>query len=190
MLSWLQLKRGLVTRKLQLQQNSRFHQMAKDRTWIAFWLLLAQLKYDNFNSNTVEYWFSRKIVRRKTFYQIQRRVHSGAIHSTLHSTLHSGTWSGVDLVHSTPGEVVDWGVDWIFDGVECAYPTPGQLLFLFFLPYSWTVVMVKVSTSSFITTRRALASAGPKSGPHGRYCAPNLYGTWVDHILAAVTFFT
>ena len=62
---------------------------------------------------------------------LQRRVHSGAIHSTLHSS----TWSGVDLVHSTPGEVVDWGVDWIFDGVECAYPTPGQLLFYFFVVF-------------------------------------------------------
>ena len=55
----------------------------------------------------------------------QRRVHSG----TLHSTIHSRARSGVGLVHSTPLEVVDWELDWISDGVECSYPTPGQLLF-------------------------------------------------------------
>ena len=57
--------------------------------------------------------------------QHQRRVHSG----TLHSTIHSSARSGVDLLHSTPLEVVDWELDWISDGVECSYPTPGQLLF-------------------------------------------------------------
>ena len=55
----------------------------------------------------------------------QRRVHSG----TLHSTIQSSARSGVDLLHSTPLEVVDWELDWISDGVECSYPTPGQLLF-------------------------------------------------------------
>ena len=57
--------------------------------------------------------------------KFQRRVHSG----TLHSIIHSSARSGVDLLHSTPLEVVDWELDWISDGVECSYPTPGQLLF-------------------------------------------------------------
>ena len=52
---------------------------------------------------------------------LQRRVHSGTIHSRARSE--------VGLVHYTPLEVVDWELDWISDGVECSYPTPGQLLF-------------------------------------------------------------
>ena len=61
----------------------------------------------------------------KRLHKRQRRVHSG----TLHSTIQSSARSGVDLLHSTPLEVVDWELDWISDGVECSYPTPGQLLF-------------------------------------------------------------
>ena len=66
----------------------------------------------------LEFWMEKNTIKKFDIclYQYQRRVHS----EKLHSTLNSKAKGGLGLVHSTPYEVVEWGVDWISDGVECS----------------------------------------------------------------------